>query len=86
MANFILVKIPRAPILTPAAKNKSALVLASTQSNSPLAVNNSNPNIAVAKFPFLIPEPWVEVAQEPPTEIWGSDAKLCNAQPWQHQL
>src|ERR1039457_3030129 len=36
---------------------------------------------AVARLPLAFPEPCVAVAQAPPTEMCGSDARLCRAQP-----
>jgi hypothetical protein len=35
----------------------------------------------VAKLPFFIPEPCVEVTQAPATEICGREARLCSAYP-----
>ena len=47
----------------------------------PSGRTTSSPRTAVARFPFPTPEPCVAVAIAPATEICGSDAMLCRAQP-----
>ncbi len=46
---------------------------------SPPDVTSSRPATAVARLPFVLPEPCVAVATAPATEMWGSDARLCRA-------
>jgi hypothetical protein len=52
-----------------------------TRSNEPSAETNSSPATAVARLPFLSPDPWVPVAIAPATVMWGRDARLWTAQP-----
>ncbi len=52
-----------------------------TVRSSPSGPMNSNAATAVARFPLRSPEPCVPVAIEPATEMWGSEAKLCSANP-----
>ncbi len=47
----------------------------------PSAATNSMAETAVERLPFLLPEPWVAVAQAPTTETWGSEARLWTAKP-----
>ncbi len=42
---------------------------------------SSRPTTAVARLPFVSPEPCVAVATAPATEMWGSEARLCRAKP-----
>ena len=44
--------------------------------NEPSAKTMSKDLTAVAKFPLLLPEPWVPVAMAPAIEMWGSYARL----------
>src|SRR5215212_4586130 len=48
---------------------------------SPPDVTSSRPQTAVARLPFVSPEPCVAVATAPATQMWGSDARLCKATP-----
>ena len=50
-------------------------------SSSPSEVTSSSAATAVARLPFVSPEPWVAVATAPATEMWGSEARLCSASP-----
>ena len=56
-------------------------VSAESVTTSPSAVTSSSPETAVARFPLLMPEPCVAVAQAPATEMCGSEARLCSAKP-----
>jgi hypothetical protein len=47
----------------------------------PSAVTISMPETAVERLPFLMPEPWVAVAQAPTAVMWGSEARLWRAKP-----
>src|SRR5262249_10339426 len=73
------VTTPSAPSPTTAPSNASSP--RPNRSTSPDDNTSSSPATAVARFPLPTPEPCVAVAIAPPTEMCGSDARLCRATP-----
>ena len=51
------------------------------RTSSPSARTSSTPTTAVDRLPSRLPDPWVPVEHAPPTEMCGSDPRLCSAQP-----
>src|SRR4051794_9688310 len=49
--------------------------------SSPSAPTSSTPTTAVDRLPSLLPDPWVPVEHAPPTEMCGSEPRLCSAHP-----
>ena len=52
-----------------------------SETTSPDEVTRSSAVTAVARLPFRRPEPWVAVAIDPATEMWGSEARFASAHP-----
>ena len=82
MSSVTLVTTPSAPRLTTAPRNVSPSFSRESVRTSPSAVTSSRAETAVARFPFLTPEPCVAVAQAPAMEMWGREARLCSAKPF----
>ena len=62
-------------------RKTSPSALRESFTTSPSAVTISRAEIAVARFPFFSPEPCVAVLPAPAIEMWGSEARLCSANP-----
>ena len=76
------VTTPSAPSPTTAPANVSGSPSADERDDLPVGRSPAPwPSTAVARLPLPSPEPWVAVAHAPATEMCGSEARLCSANP-----